>query len=407
MTPRIAILGAGAGGIAMAVALRDAGMSDVTILEKSDGFGGTWRDNTYPGCACDAPSHLYSFSFAPNPDWSRKFADQPEILDYMERVALDHRLDRSTRFGSEVASLEWDDDRATWEVRTVAGERLEFDVVVAALGQLNRPGLPDIPGLETFTGTAFHSARWNHDHDLVGRRVAVIGNGASAVQFVPEVAAEAAHVTIFQRSANWIMPKPDREFRRSERWAFRHVPGLRRAYRASIYARFESRFMLFRRGSRLGRSVARVMRRQLEPIVRDEITEEMVVPDYPPGCKRILISNDYLDTLHRPDVSVTTAPIVAVDATAVLTADGGRHEVDTIIFGTGFESTSFLAPVEVTGRAGRSLSEVWEKGATAYLGMAMPEFPNLFLLYGPNTNLGHNSIIFMLECQARFTASIL
>jgi cation diffusion facilitator CzcD-associated flavoprotein CzcO len=408
LSPRVIILGAGAGGIAMAVRLRELGIDDVTILEKSDGFGGTWRDNTYPGCACDAPSHLYSFSFAPNPDWSRKFATQPEILDYLEAVAADHELGRCARFGVEVAEARYLEDSLEWQITTTDGEALRCDVLVAAMGQLNRPATPDIPGLAEFEGTTFHSARWDHSHDLHGERVAVIGNGASAVQFLPEIAPAVEHLTLFQRSANWVAPKPDRVYPAWERRLYRLAPWLRRAYRNKIYLSFEARFVMFHRNSRLGRAFMQQARKGLHAeVVARDITAEMVVPDYPPGCKRILISNDYYPALHRPNVTVTTSAIRGVEADAVLTEDGRRHEVDTIVFGTGFESTRFLAPVEVIGRDGRSLSSVWRDGAAAHLGMTVPDFPNLFLLYGPNTNLGHNSIIFMLECQVHYIASLL
>jgi cation diffusion facilitator CzcD-associated flavoprotein CzcO len=407
-SPRVIILGAGAGGIAMAIRLLELEIDDITILEKSDGFGGTWRDNTYPGCACDAPSHLYSFSFAPNPDWSRKFAPQPEILDYMERVAAEHDLGRFTRFGVEVAEARYLEDAMEWQLRTTDGDTMRCDVIVAAMGQLNRPATPEIPGLVDFEGTTFHSARWDHSHDLHGERVAVIGNGASAVQFVPEIAPAVEHLTLFQRSANWIAPKPDRVYPGWEKRLYRWLPWLRRAYRNKIYLSFEARFVMFHRNSRLGRAFMQQARKGLHAkVVARDITAEMVVPDYPPGCKRILISNDYYPALHRQNVTVTTAPISGIEANAVLTEDGERHEVDTIVFGTGFESTRFLAPVEVVGRDGRSLSSVWRDGAAAYLGISVPDFPNLFLLYGPNTNLGHNSIIFMLECQVRYVASLL
>jgi cation diffusion facilitator CzcD-associated flavoprotein CzcO len=406
--PRLVILGAGAGGIAMAVELQQLGVTDLVILEKADGFGGTWRDNTYPGCACDAPSHLYSFSFAPNPGWTRKFAEQPEILDYMERVALDHGLDRCARFGVEVAEARFDEAASEWVVRCTDGAELRCDVLVAAMGQLNRPAVPEIPGLATFDGTTFHSARWDHAHDLGGERVAVIGNGASAVQFLPQIAPVAGHLTLFQRSANWIAEKPDRVYPDWERRLYGRLPWLRKAYRSRIYLSFEARFVLFHRGSRLGQLFSQQARKTLQKdVVGPGVTEEMVVPDYPPGCKRILISNDYYPALHRPNVTVSTSPITEVDAGAIVTDDGERHEVDTIIFGTGFESTRFLAPVEVVGRDGRSLTAAWKDGASAHLGMTMPDFPNLFVLYGPNTNLGHNSIIFMLECQARYIASLL
>ncbi len=400
--PRVAILGAGMSGICAAIKLREAGVRDITILERSDGVGGTWRDNHYPGSACDVPSHLYSFSFAPNPDWSRKFSPQSEILAYFERVAREYGLLPFCRFGVEVVRATFDEDRKVWRIELDGGEVVEADVFIAATGQLNRPYVPDIPGLDEFEGTWFHSARWDHDHSFEGEAVAVIGNGASAVQFVPHVARNAASLIQFQRSANWILPKPDREFRSWERFAFRHVPGVERFYRFTIWARFESRFSLMRRRSLFRKAFTALLVPQLEKLVRAGLPREAVIPDYPMGCKRVLISNDYWQALLRPTSKVVTTPIARVHPRAIETADGELHPVDTIVFGTGFQTTRFLTPIEVRGVGGCDLHEEWAKGASAHLGMAVPGFPNCFILYGPNTNLGHNSIIFMVERQVEY-----
>ena len=434
-SPKIAIIGAGAAGLCMAIRLRDAGIDSFTIYEKSDGVGGTWRDNSYPHAACDVPSHLYSFSFASKADWTRRFARQPEILGYFESLVDRFDLARHLRLGVEVTEAHYDDADGTWTLHmdgpqdpalgvesapdgsinamigvTAASSRhpgtVVVDVVVSGLGQLNRPHVPDIDGLEDFIlggGTAFHSARWDHDHDLSGERVGVIGIGASAIQFVPPVARAAAHTTLFQRSANYVGPRNDRAFTDRERWTFTHVPGAQRAYRESIYWRFEARFTAMRAGSRLGAIMQRQFRKGLQPMISERLSDDALIPDYPLGCKRILIADDWYPTLLRPDVEVVTSGVERIEDGAVVTADGARHPVDTLIFGTGFRSTEFLSPLKITGRAGKDLNAVWADGARAYLGLAVPEFPNLFMLYGPNTNLGHNSILFMIEQQVGYT----
>jgi len=405
-SPRVIVLGAGAAGLCVSIKLIEAGVTDVTILEKSDGVGGTWRANTYPGAACDVPSHLYSYSFAPKKDWTRKFAEQPEILDYFEGIADRYDLRRRIRFGCEATAARFDDEAGEWHVSSADGSTLVADVLISGLGQLNRPFTPAIDGLDTFVdGTdraVFHSARWDHEVPLAGRRIGVIGNGASAVQFVPPVAAEAGAVTIFQRSANWILPKPDREFSPAERRIFRTVPFAERLFRWNIYWRLEKNFFFMRRGSALGRLIERMVGKELRKIVSDDLPAEALIPDYPPGCKRILISNDYYTTLLRPDVDVELSHIDHVEPGVVVTEDGERHELDVLIFGTGFKSTEFLAPLQVTGRDGADLNEAWATGARAHLGVAVAGFPNFFMLYGPNTNLGHNSIIFMIEAQSRY-----
>jgi cation diffusion facilitator CzcD-associated flavoprotein CzcO len=406
-TPRVAILGAGAAGLCMAMQLQDAGIHSFTLYEKSDGVGGTWRDNTYPGAACDVPSHLYSFSFAPKTDWTRKFPEQPEILAYFESLVDSHGLGPHLRLHTAVTAATWNDDDATWDLELSNGEHVTADVVVSGLGQLNLPHIPDIEGLERFEGTVFHSARWDHDHDLAGERVAVIGIGASAIQFVPQVAKDAGQLTLFQRSVNYVAPKPDRPYKPWERWVLRHVPAVRKGYRASIYWRFEARFALMRKGNRLGRMLQERFGKEIAPLVSERLPAEALVPDYTPGCRRILIANDWYPTLLRPNVEVVTDGVAEITDHSVRTDDGREFDVDTIIFGTGFRSTEFLAPLRITGRGGAALDDVWQDGARAYLGVAVPEFPNLFMLYGPNTNLGHNSILFMIEQQVGYIRSLL
>lgn len=398
VTPRIAIIGAGFGGLGLGARLRQAGIESFTIHEKADAIGGTWRDNTYPGAACDVPSHLYSLSFAPKADWTRKFPQQAEILAYLEEVADDFDLRRHLRFGSEVAAATFDEEAGVWRLELADGSVDEVDVVVSATGQLNRPHIPDLAGLDSFAGTAFHSARWEHDHDLSGRHVAVVGIGASAIQFVPEIAQQASSVTLFQRSVNYVAPKPDGEFGARAKALFRLVPPVRWAYRASIWARFDARWLLFRSESRTGRLVQSKFDDGLRLLAEGPLAAPAIVPDYPVGCKRLLISNDWYPTLVRPNVRVVTEPIDRVDPYGIVIG-GVHHEADVIVFGTGFQATGFLAPMRVTGRNGVDLHEHWVDGAEAHLGMTVAGFPNLFLLYGPNTNLGHNSIVFMLERQ--------
>ena len=399
--PHIIILGAGAAGMCMAMQLKRAGIERFTIVEKKNAIGGTWRDNSYPGSGCDVPSHLYCFSFEPNPDWSRKFAEQPEILAYLERCAEKYRLHDHIQFDTEVTSARFEE--GVWRIATSRGE-LMADVLISGCGQLNRPHIPAIEGLDQFEGTHFHSARWQHDHSLEGKHVAVVGNGASAIQFVPRIAPRVASLKIFQRSAHWIVKKPDRAYSAIERTAFRRLPWLRRLHRYQLYWQMEARFAGFREGSFVNKIMGVMARRELEQIT-DPNLRERLTPDYTVGCKRILISNDYFDTVQQPHVEVVGEPIVRFAPDGVVT-QRGMHRVDTAIFATGFESTKFLSPMEIHGTRG-TLSEAWRDGARAYLGIAIPGFPNFFVLYGPNTNLGHNSIIFMVECQVRYILQLI
>lgn len=385
----------------MACRLRQAGIETFTIYEKADAVGGTWRDNSYPGAACDVPSHLYSLSFAPKTDWSRKFPEQSEILTYLNEVTDRFGLRSHLRLSTELMAAAWDSDRNQWLLTFADGSEDVADVVVAATGQLNRPHIPDIPGLEHFAGTMFHSARWDHGHDLTGRDVAVIGIGASAIQFVPEIAKTASSVTLFQRSSNFVAPKPDGVISEQAKAIFARVPAARRLYRFSIWARFDARWLWFRKDSKAADLLQRRFMAELSNVVNDDLPAEALLPDYQLGCKRILISNDWYPTLFRPNVKVVTAPVAEITPTGVK-SNGEDHLVDTIIFGTGFASTGFLAPIAVTGRDGRDLHDEWRDGAEAHLGITVTGFPNLFLLYGPNTNLGHNSIVFMLERQISY-----
>jgi cation diffusion facilitator CzcD-associated flavoprotein CzcO len=395
----VLILGAGFAGLGMAIELKRRGILSFAILEQDDGVGGTWRENSYPGAGCDVPSHLYCFSFEPNPDWTLKFSQQPEILAYLEHCADKYGLRPHLRLGTAASEAEFDERRGVWGVRTADGQRFEARALVSGLGQLNVPRIPDLPGLADFGGEAFHSARWRHDLPMRGRRVAVVGTGASAIQFVPEIAPEVESLTVFQRSPNWYLQKDDRAHTALERWLFRHVPGYARLYRACLYVTLEKNFLGFRGDNVVKKLLRRMCQRHMRRQVSDDALLARLTPDYPVGCKRILITNDYLPALQRDNVELVTHPVARVDATGVIDSAGVHHDADTIIFGTGFESTAFLTPLVIRGLGGRLLNEAWADGAEAHLGIAVAGFPNFFMLYGPNTNLGHNSIVYMLESQ--------
>jgi cation diffusion facilitator CzcD-associated flavoprotein CzcO len=396
---RVAIIGTGFGGLAAAVRLKQAGITDLVLFEKSQDVGGVWRENTYPGAACDVPSHLYSLSFAPKADWSRRFAPQAEIHQYLRDVARDFDVLRHIRFGTEVLEAAFDEDGGVWRLTLAGGAEHEADVLVSATGQLSRPSTPAIVGLDRFEGTMFHSAQWDHDHDLTGERVAVLGTGASAIQFVPAIAPRTASLTVFQRSAPYVLAKPDRAYRDRAKKAFARVPGLLRLSREGNYFSNELRSLGFNTEPRLLFAHKARYRRHLREAVADPALRGKLTPTDPMGCKRILMSNDWYPALQLPQVDLVTERIAEVRPHSIVTADGREREVDTIVLGTGFAATEFLAPMRITGRGGRDLHEQWKDGASAYLGTVVPGFPNLFVLYGPNTNLGHNSIIVMLEAQ--------
>jgi cation diffusion facilitator CzcD-associated flavoprotein CzcO len=402
MTPRIVIVGAGFGGIGLAIQLRRAGIESFTIVEKADGVGGVWRDNTYPGLSCDVPSHLYSFSFEPNHEWTRRYPPQSEILAYLERCADRHGLRDRIRLRTEVAAAEFDEQHGEWRVELANGERIEADVVVAATGQLSRPAYPSIPGLNEFEGTMFHSARWDHSYGLAGKRVAVIGTGASAAQFIPEIASEVSRLVVFQRSAPWVIEKPDRAYSKWERRLYRRRPWLQTASRCWDYCLYELLVFGFTRARWLLKPFESAYRRRLRREIDDPALRAALTPDYPLGCKRVVIVNEYLETMARPNVDLVTDAIDRIGPRGPVTADGTEHEVDAIILGTGFSANEFLAPMRVTGRGGVDLNGTWREGAEAYLGITVSGFPNLYILYGPNTNLGANSIVYMLESQIRY-----
>jgi cation diffusion facilitator CzcD-associated flavoprotein CzcO len=398
-TPTVAIVGAGFGGIGLGIALKQAGVESFTILEKAGGVGGVWRDNSYPGLTCDVPSHLYEFSFDPNPDWSRRFPLRDEILAYLERCADRYDLRRHIRLATEVASADFDEDSACWRIRLVGGEELQADFLVTATGQLSRPSFPSIPGLDRFEGELFHSARWNHEYDMRGKTVAAIGTGASAVQYVPEIVPLVERLHLFQRTPGWVIPKPDRPYRPREKTLFRRFPLIVRIDRAVTYARFELITLAFTRAQWLTKPMELGYKRRLRQEIPDPEKQAKLVPDYPPGCKRVLISNDYLPALGRDNVEIVTERVTEVTASGVVTDDGRERPVDAIVLGTGFQATDFLAPMAIRGRGGLDLDDAWRDGAEAYLGLTVAGFPNMFMLYGPNTNLGAGSIVTMLESQ--------
>lgn len=392
---RVVIIGAGPGGLCMGVKLQQSGFSDFVLLERGDGVGGTWRRNTYPGAACDVQSALYSFTFAFKADWSRPYAPQPEILEYMEGVARDFGLLEHCRFGVEVRRVIWQDDTGRWRIELESGEVLSADAVVSAIGMFNELARPQIDGLDSFAGTMFHSAQWPADHDLSGEAVAVIGSAASAVQFVPQIVRTAGQVHLFQRTANWVLPKPDTPYTEAELASFRIDPTPIRQKNLELYRHMDAG-MTFSDPKVLAETEATGL--AAIDVVRDPVVREKLRPQHPYGCKRPLFSNEYFAAFNRPNLELVTDPISHLTPEAVVTADGRKRRVDTVILATGFVATKYLSALDVTGRGGRHINDAWRDGAQAYLGVMTSGFPNLFMLYGPNTNNG--SILTMLEYQA-------
>jgi cation diffusion facilitator CzcD-associated flavoprotein CzcO len=393
----IAIVGSGFAGLGMAIKLKQDGVENFVILERAEDLGGTWRENTYPGCGCDVPSHLYSFSFAPNPGWSRTFSRQAEIWDYMHEVSRRYGIDPHIRYRHEVTSARWEPERELWEIQS-SGGTLTADTLIAAPGPLSDPKLPDIPGIESFQGEMFHSARWNHAHSLDGERVGVIGTGASSIQFVPEIQPRVECLELFQRTAPWIVPSRDRAVSRFERALYRALPPAQLAMRAAIYWAREL-FVIGFMHPRADSPGERMARKHLEAQVPDPQLRAKLTPNYRMGCKRVLISDDYYPALQQPNVELVTDSIREITPTGIVTADGTAHELDTMILGTGFHVTDMPVGNWVHGADGRPLADTWKGSPQAYLGASVAGFPNLFLLVGPNTGLGHNSIVFMLESQ--------
>ena len=394
----VAIVGAGFSGLGAAIALRRQGRRDLVVLDRAAGVGGTWWANTYPGCSCDVPSHLYSFSFAPNPGWSRTYSCQPEIRAYLERLVDDFGLAAHLRLSTEVTDAAWDAAAGRWTLTTSRGV-MTARVLVAAMGPLAEPRLPDLPGLADFGGPVFHSARWDHSVELDGKRVAAVGTGASAIQFVPEIAPRVRKLHVFQRTPAWVLPHSGRRVSGAERALFRRVPAAQRAVRAGVYVGRELLVPGFTRRPGLMRVVELGARRHLRAQVRDPVLRARLEPDYTIGCKRILPSNRWYPALCRDNVELVTAPIASVRPGAVVTADGAVREVDALILGTGFRVTDMPVGRWVRGRDGRHLADAWAGSPRAHLGTAVAGFPNLFLLLGPNTGLGHSSMVYMVESQ--------
>ncbi|MFZ4584288.1 MAG: flavin-containing monooxygenase [Acidimicrobiia bacterium] len=396
---RIAILGAGAGGIAAAIKLKQAGYRNLAIFEKRDGFGGTWRDNSYPGAACDVPSHLYSYSFELNPNWSATYASQPEILRYLERCATKYGLRPHLHANTAIVEARWSDAESHWELTAESGERFVADVLISGLGMLNVPSVPDIPGRERFAGPMFHSARWNHDVDLAGKRVAAVGTGASAIQFVPAIVDTVGALTVFQRSPVWVSPRFEQPFTADEQRVFARRPWKMRRLRWKTWWTYER--ASFRADSKTTELQTAFAASYLERKVADPELRAKLTPDHPVGCKRPLTSRTWYPALQRRNARVVTEAITEMTESGVVTADGTTHDVDVIIWGTGFHASEYLSAIDIYGRNGRRLHDDWQDGAEAYLGTSVTGYPNLFVLYGPNTN-GFNSVLFVHEAQAHF-----
>ncbi|KIF69501.1 cyclohexanone monooxygenase [Streptomyces sp. AcH 505] len=404
---RVAVIGSGFGGLGAAVRLRREGVTDFVVLERADSVGGTWRDNSYPGCACDVPSHLYSFSFAPNPDWPRTFSGQRHIRAYLERVADTFGLRPHLRLNHEVTLARWDEDELRWELETAHGATFTADVVVSAGGPLSDPKIPAIPGLETFPGKVFHSARWDHDYDLRGKRVAVIGTGASAIQVVPAIQPEVAKLTLFQRTPPWVMPRADRAISAAERWLHRKVPVTGAVRRQLLWGIRELQVQAFtKRPNELG-VVESIAKANMAKAIKDPALRAKLTPSYRIGCKRILLSSAYYPALAQPNVDVVAAGLTEVRGSTLVGADGTETEVDAIVFGTGFHVTDMPIAQRVVGVGGTTLAEAWKGGMEALRGATAAGFPNWMTVIGPNTGLGNSSMILMIESQLNYLADYL
>jgi len=403
----VLIVGSGFAGLGAAIRLAKDGIDDYVVIDRGREVGGTWRDNTYPGAACDVPSHLYSFSFELNPDWSRSFSPQPEIREYLRRTAQKYgTLDKHV-FNTELTRAAWDDEAQQWQVDTSTGN-YTADVLVPAVGALCEPNLPDIPGIESFAGEIFHSARWDHDADLTGKRVALIGTGASAIQIGPAIAKTVGHLDVYQRTAPWIMPRHDRGYSKLETLAYRHVPYLQRIAREAIYWGRETYALGFGYRPQILNVAQRVAERHIAKQIRDESLRAAVTPNWQIGCKRILISNDWYPMLTRDHVDLVTDGIAEIRPNAIVAKDGTVREVDAIVVATGFHVTDSPTFENIYGAEGRSMADVWrDKGMQAYKGSTVAGFPNLMLLVGPNTGLGHTSMVYMIESQLNYLSSTL
>ncbi|MEU2035714.1 flavin-containing monooxygenase [Nocardia amamiensis] len=404
---RTIVIGSGFSGLGLAIRLVKEGRNDFLVLERGSDVGGTWRDNTYPGAACDVPSHLYSYSFALNPNWSRSYSRQQEIQQYIEDVSRRYDVRDKHIFDCDVTSARWNDDTALWEIESTQG-RFTANTVVSAVGALCEPALPDIKGISQFEGEVFHSARWNHDVDLTGKRVAIIGTGASAIQIVPAIAPKVGRLDVYQRTAPWLLPRFDRPYTKAERLAFKHVPGFQRLSRAAIYAARETQVVGLAKAPALMQLFEMIAKAKLRYEIRDPRLRAKVTPNFRIGCKRMLISNDYYPALSRPNVDVVTDGIAEVRRNSIVTKDGTEREIDALIVATGFHVTDSPTYETIAGRDGRTLSEVFDEiGQQGYKGASVANFPNMFFLLGPNVGLGHTSMVYMIESQINYIADAL
>ncbi len=402
----IAIIGAGISGLCMAINLRKVGITTFKIFEKADNVGGTWHDNTYPGCGCDVPSFLYSFSFEPKSDWTQHYPKQQEIRQYLEHCVEKYDIRKNISFNTEITSAIFEAEKNIWRIYSASGEEFSANILVSGCGQLNQPKIPNINGIETFSGTQFHSARWDHQHDLKDETVAVIGTGASAIQFIPIIAQQVKKLIVFQRTAPWILPKPDFMLTNFVHWLLKTFPFLIKLYRWLVYLihEFFVVSLTIKKDGIVGKIFTAFLNFQRERLVKKESLKSILKPNYAVGCKRILLSNDYYQALQLPNVEVVANEIKAISQKNIITKDGEEYPVDTLIFGTGFD-TALLSSIKIVGLNNQLLKDKWQDGAEAYKGIMIPEFPNLFMLYGPNTNTGTQSIIFMVECQVHYILS--
>ncbi|MBF9070095.1 flavin-containing monooxygenase [Streptacidiphilus fuscans] len=403
---RVAVIGTGFGGLGAAVRLREEGVTDFVVLERADSVGGTWRDNSYPGCACDVPSHLYSFSFAPNPDWPRTFSGQPEIRAYLERIVDRFQLRPHLRFGHTVTAARWNNATARWDIETDQG-RFSAQVLVAATGPLSDPQVPDVPGLADFPGQVFHSAQWNHDLDLSGKRVAVVGTGASAIQIVPAIQPKVDKLVLFQRTPAWVMARMDRDITSAERFLYRRLPASQKALRGALWLVREYQVGAFVKRPGLLKAAEALAGQNLRRAVKDPALRAKLTPDYRFGCKRVLLSNTYYPALAQPNAEVVASGLKEIKGSTLVAADGTEHEADVIVFGTGFHVTDMPVASHITGAAGTTLAEEWSEGMAALRGTTVRGFPNLLFVIGPNTGLGNSSMVLMIESQLNYLADYL
>jgi cation diffusion facilitator CzcD-associated flavoprotein CzcO len=402
---RVAVIGAGMGGILAVIKLREAGHDDITVFEKADRVGGTWRENTYPGIACDVPSHLYSYSFAPNPDWSHVFSAGEEIQAYFERVAAEYDVTRSVRFGDEVVAAEYGDGR--WHLRTASGSEADFDVVVAATGVLHHPAIPELPGMADFEGACFHSARWDHSVPLAGARVGVVGTGSTAVQITSALARDVAHLTLFQRTAQWVLPQANPEYTEEEKARFHDDPELLRTAHDNLAIAFGGFAAAVIDADSPGMAVIESMCRDNLESVKDPALRERLRPDYRAGCKRLVVSPDFYEAIQSPTASLVTDRIDRFESGGVRTADGELHELDVVVLATGFRADAFMRPMAVTGRGGVALADAWRDRPNAYLSVGIPDFPNFFMINGPNGPVGNFSLIEVAEYQMGYVLQLI